>query len=409
MSQIPIAKPRATISGVQPSSIQSDLNNRRAFVIVIDACGVGDLPDSGDYGDAGANTLGHVAEAVGGLDLPVLGELGLGSIMPLVGLAPATNPVLHGKLRPLGAGKDTITGHWELMGVLSPEPMRTYSEGFPDDVLADLVRSSGRGVLCNRPYSGTAVIDDFGEEHLASGDLIVYTSADSVMQIAAHEEVVPRDELHDICAQAREIMQGDHTVGRVIARPFIGKPGEFQRTDGRRDFAVQPPARSYLQEVQEAGLEVHAVGKIGQVFTKVGISAEHAGATNAVAIASTTKLIEELDTGLVFTNLVETDQVYGHRNDPEGFYGALREIDTTVGEWLKKLDPQRDLLIITADHGCDPTTPGTDHTREHAPLLASFAGHRGRRHDGDFADVGASALNWLTGGSVAEIPGKSFI
>jgi phosphopentomutase len=381
---------------------------RRAFVIVIDACGAGELPDSGDYGDAGTNTLGHVAEAAGGLDLPVMASLGLGNIMPLVGVTPAEEPVVHGRLHPLGPGKDTITGHWELMGVVTPVALRTYPDGFPDEVIAALSGATGRGVLCNRPYSGTEVIDDFGEQHLATGDLIVYTSADSVLQIAAHEAVVPLDELYEACAAARAIMTGEHAVGRVIARPFRGEPGRFERTEGRRDLALDPPSRSYLEELQAAGVPVHTVGKIGQVFNGVGVDEQHKGSTNAAAMAAIGGLIDALDGGFVFANLVETDQVFGHRNDVEGFHGALREIDAAVGEWLPRLDPERDMLVITADHGVDPTHPGTDHTREHVPLLARFAGHGGRRHDGPFADVGASVLRWLAGRDAPELPGAPF-
>jgi phosphopentomutase len=381
---------------------------KRAFVIVIDACGVGELPDAADYGDAGTNTLGHLAEAAGGLDLPVLQGLGLGDIMPLVGVQPSPERVVHGRLHPLGPGKDTITGHWELMGVVTPVPLRTYPEGFPDDVIDQLHDASGRGILCNRPYSGTAVIDDFGERHLATGDLIVYTSADSVLQIAAHIDEVPTAELYAVCAAAREIMSGEHAVGRVIARPFRGAPGAFERTDGRKDLALPPPARSYMDELQAAGVPVHTVGKIGQVFDGVGVDVQHKGATNAAALSATAGLIDSLDGGFVFTNLVETDQVFGHRNDVPGYHRALKAIDAEVGEWLPRLDPARDLLVITADHGCDPTTPGTDHTREHAPLLARFDGHGGRRHDGAFADVGASVLRWLTDREAA-LPGTPFL
>ena len=381
---------------------------RRAFVIVLDACGAGDLPDSADYGDAGANTLGHVAEVAGGLDLPVLQRLGLGSALALRGCPPAEQPVLHGRLHPLGPGKDTITGHWELMGAITPVPLRTYPDGFPADVIEQLRDATGRGVLCNRPYSGTAVIDDFGEEHLRTGDLIVYTSADSVLQIAAHDAEVPQAELYAACAAAREIMSGEHAVGRVIARPFKGPPGAFARTDGRKDFALDPPGRSYLDELRADGIPVHTVGKIGSVFNHVGVDHEHPGADNPVAIRETTRLMDELDGGFVFANLVETDQVYGHRGDVEGFHAALQAIDVAVASWLERLDPARDLLVITADHGCDPTTPGTDHTREHVPLLAAFAGHEGRRHDGPFADVGASVLRWLSGRDAA-LPGSSFL
>ena len=380
----------------------------RAFVVVIDACGAGELPDSGDYGDAGANTLAHVAEAAGGLELPVLTGLGLGNIMPLRGAPPAADPVVHGRLHPLGPGKDTITGHWELMGVITPVALRTYPDGFPDEIIDALRAATGRGVLCNRPYSGTEVIDDFGAEHMRTGDLIVYTSADSVLQIAAHEDVVPLEELYAACAAARKIMTGEHAVGRVIARPFRGEPGSFKRTEGRRDMALDPPGRSYLQELQADGIAVHTVGKIGQVFNGVGVDEQHKGSTNAAAIAATGELIRELDDGFVFANLVETDQVFGHRNDVLGFHGALKEIDVAVGEWLGNLDPERDMLVLTADHGCDPTTPGTDHTREHVPLLARFAGHGGTRHDGPFSDVGASVLKWLTNRD-APLPGTPFV
>jgi phosphopentomutase len=381
---------------------------KRAFVIVIDACGAGELPDSADYGDAGTNTLGHLAEAAGGLDLPVLQGLGLGDVMPLAGVAPSPERVVHGRLHPLGPGKDTITGHWELMGVVTPRALRTYPDGFPDEILDQLIDGTGRGILCNKPYSGTAVIDDFGEQHLATGNLIVYTSADSVLQIAAHVDEVPPAELYAACAAAREIMSGEHAVGRVIARPFRGAPGAFERTQGRKDLALPPPGRSYMDELQAAGVPVHTVGKIGQVFDGVGVDVQHKGPTNAAALAATAELIDSLEGGFVFTNLVETDQVYGHRNDVPGYHGALKAIDAEVGEWLERLDPARDLLVITADHGCDPTTPGTDHTREHVPLLARFEGHEGRRHDGPFADVGASVLRWLTDRDAA-LPGTPFL
>ena len=381
---------------------------RRAFVVVLDACGAGALPDAADYGDAGANTLGHVSEVAGGLDLPVMERLGLGSIIPLVGVSPASNPVLHGRLHAQGPGKDTTAGHWELMGVVAERAAPTYPDGFPPQVVERVKELSGRGVLCNRPYNGLTVIEDYGAEHVATGDLIVYTSADSVLQIAAHVDVLPERELQELCRAVREVMHGQHAVGRVIARPFDGTPGTFERTAGRRDFALPPPSRSYLQAVQDARLPVHAVGKVSDVFAGVGVDAKHAGADNATAIASTTALMRGLDDGLVFANLVETDQVYGHRGDVPGFHGALRRIDAAVGEWLELVDPARDMLVLTADHGCDPTTPGSDHTREHAPLIARFEGHGGRRHDGPLADVGASVLRWLTGGDEPALPGRPF-
>jgi phosphopentomutase len=383
--------------------------SRRAFVVVLDACGAGALPDAADYGDEGTNTLGHIAEAAGGFKLPVLGRLGLGCALPLAGVPVAPAPVLHGRLHPLGPGKDTTTGHWELMGVVTPAPLRTYPDGFPAEIVDALRDATGRGVLLNAPYNGLAAIEDYGERHLQTGDLIVYTSADSVLQIAAHVDEMPPAELYAACAAAREIMRGEHTVGRVIARPFRGEPGAFERTNGRRDLSIEPPGRSYLEELRADGVPVHSVGKVKQVFADVGVDRGHPGATNAEAIASTERLIEELDGGLVFANLVETDQVYGHRGDVEGFHGALQRIDAAVGGWLERLDPARDLLVLTADHGCDPTTPGSDHTREHAPLLARFEGDGGRRHDGPLADVGASVLRWIAGRDAGDLPGTSFL
>ena len=381
---------------------------RRAFVVVADACGAGALPDAEDYGDAGANTLAHVAEAVGGLEVPVLGALGLGSILRLQGVAPAQEPALHGRLGAAGPGKDSTTGHWELMGAIAPAPLPTYPDGFPDEVVHALERTTGRRVLCNRPYNGIAVIEDFGAEHLRDGALIVYTSADSVLQIAAHVERVSERELHEICAAARGVMRGEHGVGRVIARPFSGEPGAFRRTEGRHDFSLSPPGRTYLQELQDAGVPVHAVGKVRDLFAGEGIDHAHPGATNARALAEMGRLVDGLHRGLVFANLVETDQIYGHRKDVEGFHRALREIDGAVGGWLAALRPG-DLLVVTADHGCDPTAAHSDHTREYVPLLARFDGDGGRRHDGALADVGASVLRWLTGRRAADLPGTAFV
>jgi phosphopentomutase len=381
---------------------------RRALVVVLDACGVGALPDAADYGDAGTNTLAHLAEAVGGLRLRQLQALGLGSILPLVGVAPATLPALHGRLHPLGAGKDSTTGHWELMGLVAAAPPPTYPQGFPPEVVAQVERLSGRPVLCNAPGDGLAVLEQFGGEALERGALVVYTSQDSVLQVAAHEAVVPPAELYEICAAVRAVMTGEHAVGRVIARPFAGAPEAFDRTPHRRDFALAPPSPSYLDALREASVPVHAVGKVAQLFAGAGIDESHAGATNAEAIASTTALLREHVEGFVFTNLIETDQVYGHRKDVEGFHAALREIDAAVGEWRALLRPD-DLLILTADHGCDPLHAGTDHTREHAPLLALFDGHGGRRHDGPLADVGASVLRWLAGREAPDLPGRSLL
>jgi len=384
------------------------VSGRRAFVVVLDACGVGELPDAADYGDAGSNTLAHLAEAVGGLHLPVLQRLGLGSIIPIEGVAPADAPVVHGRLAPLGPGKESTTGHWELMGVVPQHPLPTYPDGFPPDVVAALQDATGLRFCCNRPFSGTEVLDAYGPHQLETGEVILYTSADSVLQLAAHVDVLDEPALYAACEVARAVMTGDHAVGRVIARPFDGEPGAFHRREGRRDYAVPPPGHSYLEELQADGVPVHAVGKVRDLFAGVGIDVKHAAATNESGIAATTELVASLDTGLAFTNLIETDQVYGHRHDVEGFHQALQAIDAAVGEWLALLRPG-DLLVLTADHGVDPTASYTDHTRQHAPLLASFEGHDGRRHDGPLADVGASVLRWLNGRDAPALPGTPFV
>jgi len=379
--------------------------SRRAFVVVLDACGVGALPDAAEYaGDEGSNTLVHLAEDVGGLDLPNLGRLGLGSIVPLLGVPPAAAPVVHGRLHPLGPGKESTTGHWELMGVVPQAPLPTYPDGFPPDVVATLERVTGLRFCANKPASGTEVIEEWGPHHLRTGEVILYTSADSVLQLAAHRDVLSEDDLRAACAAAREVV----SVGRVIARPFEGEPGAFRRTEGRKDFSLVPPARSYLDELQAAGVPVHAVGKVRDLFAGVGIDEYHPAATNARGIEAIGELVSGLDAGLAFANLVETDQVYGHRHDVEGFHAALREIDAAVGEWLTELRDD-DLLVLTADHGVDPHAPHTDHTREYAPLLAAFGGQDGRRHDGPLADVGASVLKWLAGREAQALPGTPFV
>jgi phosphopentomutase len=380
---------------------------RRAVVVVLDAVGAGALPDAADYGDAGTNTLGHLAELAGGLELPNLQRLGLGSILPLRGVAPAVAPVLHGRLHPLGPGKDSTTGHWELMGVVARTPRPTYPDGFPPEIVATIEQASGRRVVCNAPNDGLSAIEQHGMEALEDGALIVYTSQDSVLQIAAHVDALPVAELHRLCARVRRVMVGEHAVGRVIARPFDGPPGAFERTHDRRDFSLPPTGRSHLDELREAGVETHAVGKVGQLFAG-GFDVQHRGATNAEAIDSTTELLTHLDRGFVFTNLIETDQVYGHRKDVAGFHRALQEIDAAVARWEALLRPG-DLLVLTADHGCDPAHAGTDHTREHAPLLARFDCDGGRRHDGPLADVGASVLRWLAGRDAPALPGTPFV
>jgi phosphopentomutase len=292
------------------------------------------------------------------------------------------------------------------MGVVLERALPTYPDGFPAEVTERLERASGHSFICNRAEDGFTAIARFGAEHLRTGALILYTSQDSVLQLAAHVERLAPAELYRACEAARAAMAGEHGVGRVIARPFTGPQGAFQRTPGRRDFSLRPPARSYLQELRAAGVEVHGVGKIGDLFAGVGISRSHPGATNAQALASVGELLEELEGGLVFANLIETDQLYGHRKDVHGFHAALRAVDAALASWLPRLGGE-DLLVVTADHGVDPAALHTDHTREYAPLLARFAGDGGRHHDGPLADVGASALWWLAGATAA-LPGDSF-
>jgi phosphopentomutase len=304
------------------------------------------------------------------------------------------------------------------MGVVLNRPLPTYPEGFPPEVIERLVQAMGREVICNRPYNGIAAIEDFGAEHLRTGALILYTSQDSVLQLAAHIERVSAAELYSACAAARAAMSGEHAVGRVIARPFTGAVGSFERTEGRRDFAIAPPGRSYLEELVDAGVEVHGVGKIRDLFAGAGVSCSHVGASNAQALASVDALLAELERGLVFANLIETDQIYGHRKDVRGFAAALGELDAHVAGLVAGLR-EHDLLILTADHGVDPSHAGTDHTREYAPLLAitgemarrrgAGAGFAGARHDGPLAGVGATVLHWLTGAEAHELPGESFI
>lgn len=397
------------------------MRGRRAIVLVLDGCGAGALPDAQEYGDAGTNTLAHVATAVGGLRVPTLQALGLGCVAPIDGVPPVRNPVVHGRLHPLGPGKDSIGGHWELMGVVLERALPTYGDGFPPQVVRALEAATGRAMLCNRPDDGLSAIAAFGAEHLRTGALILYTSQDSVLQLAAHVERVPPRELYEACAAAREAMRGEHAVGRVIARPFAGGEGSFERTRGRRDYALRPPARGHLQALQDAGVEVHGVGKVHDLFAGVGVSHSHPGASNAQALRSVGELMDELEAGLIFANLIETDQVYGHRKDVRGFAAALGAVDEALAGLLARLR-ERDLLVVTADHGVDPAHPGTDHTREHAPLLAltgAMARERTRgagrscagtaRHDGPLADVGASVLRWLAGVDAPALPGRPFV
>jgi phosphopentomutase len=381
--------------------------SRRAFVVTLDACGAGALPDAAAYGDEGASTLQHLAELTGGLRVPALAQLGLGAIVPIRGVESAIPTAVHGRLAPLGPGKDSATGHWELMGCPAPAPPPTYPDGFPPEVIARLEAATGRRFCCNRPYNGIEAIERFGAHHLATGEIILYTSQDSVLQLAAHAEVLASAELHALCAAVRAEMRGEHAVARVIARPFRGAPGAFERTAGRRDFAVEPPGRTHLDLLAEAEVPVHGVGKIRDLFAGRGVGVHHPAADNAEALAATTALLAGPGEGLVFTNLIDTDQVHGHRKDVEGFHAALRAIDAAVAGWLPRLGAG-DLLVLTADHGCDPAAPHTDHTREHVPLLATGPTVASRRHDGAMADVGATAFRWLTGREATELPGRAF-
>ncbi|MGH3025554.1 MAG: phosphopentomutase, partial [Gaiellaceae bacterium] len=360
----------------------------RACVIVLDAVGVGALPDTAELGDEGSDTLGNVARAVGGLDLPTLEALGLGNIAPLEGCAPQPGaPAIAGRLLERSKGKDTTTGHWELMGIVTPQAMPTYPLGFPDDVIDPFMNRTGRGVLGNKPASGTEIIQELGEEHQKTGKWIVYTSADSVFQIAAHEETVPLEELYDACRVAREILTGKHAVGRVIARPFNGGPGAYERTPNRHDFSLQPKQPNYLSLVRAKGHKVYGVGKIGDIFAHHDIDEEFPTKSNVEGIQRTEELLRTVDDGFIFTNLVETDSLWGHRNDPVNFHRCLQDFDRRLPDILDALRPG-DLLIITSDHGCDPTTPSTDHSREHALLLAYVEGKNaaGKLHaEGEFA------------------------
>lgn len=376
-------------------------------VVTLDACGVGALPDATEYGDAGASTLPHLAQAVGGLDLPVLGALGLGAILPVAGVPAGEPSAIFGRLAPLGPGKDSTAGHWELMGRPAAAMPPTYPAGFPADVVARLEAVTGRRFCCNRPYNGLDAVEDFGAHHLQTGELILYTSQDSVAQVAGHPDVIFEPELHAVCAAIREVMRGEHAVGRVIARPFVGVPGAFERTSGRRDYAVEPPGPTALDVLARAGVPVHGVGKIRDLFAGRGVTARHPAAGNAEAIGVTDRLLAEISSGLIFTNLIDTDQVYGHRKDVEGFHGALRRIDAAVAGWLDVLR-EGDLLVLTADHGCDPAASHTDHTREYVPLLATGPGIAPRRHDGAMADVGATVLRRLLGAAEPALPGTPF-
>ena len=384
----------------------------RACVIVLDAVGAGELPDADQYGDEGSNTLANVAKAVGGLDLPNMEALGLGNVEPLEGCPPQPGaPAVAGRLLERSKGKDTTTGHWEMMGIVTAQAFPTYPHGFPHDVIDPFMHRTGRGVIGNKAASGTEIIQELGQEHQETGKWIVYTSADSVFQIAAHEDTVRLDGLYEACKIAREILTGKHAVGRVIARPFTGEPGNYVRTPNRHDFSLEPRRPNYLSLVRDAGATVHGVGKIGDIFAGQDIDESHPTKSNVDGITQTEKLLRELDDGLIFTNLVETDMLWGHRNDPENFHRCLQDFDRRLPDLLDALRPN-DLLILTSDHGCDPTTPSTDHSREYALLLAYVAGRNaaGLVHEGEFADVGATVNAWLKGKAPSRgIPGQPIL
>jgi phosphopentomutase len=367
---------------------------KRIFLVVMDSVGIGEAPDSEKFNDKGSNTLGHIADHRGGLKMPNMEKLGLGNINEIKGIEKVEKPLAHyTKMQEASNGKDTMTGHWEIMGLHIEQPFRTFPEGFPKELVEELEKKTGRKIIGNKPASGTEIMEELGEEHTKSGALIVYTSADSVLQIAAHEEVVPLDELYHICEIAREItLREEYMVGRVIARPFIGKPGKFERTANRHDYALKPFGRTVMNELKDSGFDVIALGKISDIYDGEGV-------TKAVRTNSNSdgmdKLLDsqEIDfTGLSFLNLVDFDAVFGHRRDPQGYGDALEEYDERLQEVLSRLK-EDDLLLITADHGNDPVHHGTDHTREYVPLLAYYKGIQVGKEipiRKTFADVGAT-------------------
>lgn len=342
---------------------------KRVIIIVLDSAGIGELPDAAEYGDEGSNTLGNIAAAVPGFSLPNLEKLGLGNIDGIVGFKAAEEPLgCFGKMAERSVGKDTTTGHWELAGITLRKPFPVYPEGFPGDLVERFEKAIGTKTLGNYPASGTVIIKELGQQHVMTGYPIIYTSADSVFQIAAHEDVIPVQRLYEICRTAREILTGEHAVGRVIARPFTGSDGNYTRTANRRDFSLEPPEKTLLDHVKEAGLEVKAVGKIDDIFAGRGITQSIHVKNNMEGVDKTIGFIKERFSGLIFANLVDFDMYYGHRNDPEGYARALEEFDGRVPEIIDTMARQ-DILFITADHGCDPTTVSTDHSREYVPLL----------------------------------------
>jgi phosphopentomutase len=381
---------------------------KRAAIIVLDGVGIGEAPDARAYGDVGSDTLGNVARKVGGLKLPNLERLGLGNIRKLDGVKLAANATgAWGLMHPASAGKDSTTGHWEISGVVLEKAFPTFPKGFPREVLEAFASRTGRGVIGNVVSSGTAVIDRFAEEQKKSGAWIVYTSADSVFQIAAHEKVIPLQELYAACEMAREMLVPPYNVSRVIARPFDGETGSYARTSNRRDYSIQPPAETLLDTLERDGIPRYGVGKVDDLFAGRGIEARHTS-SNAEGIRLVREWLESAESGFLFANLVDFDQLYGHRNDVAGFNRALVEFDDALPSLLSALK-EEDLLFITADHGNDPTTPSTDHARENVPLLMAGPGVRptslGARKT--FADLGATVGEWM--GVAYRGKGESFL
>ena len=371
----------------------------RAIIIVLDSAGIGEMPDAGEYGDAGANTLGHIAAAVEGFSLPNMEKMGLGNIAPLKGVPPSPSPSGgYGKLSEESHGKDTTVGHWEIAGLVSSIPFPVYPDGFPSDLVEAFEKKIGRKTLGNYAASGTDIIRDLGEEHVKTGSPIIYTSADSVFQIAAHEDVIPLEELYTICRQARELLQGEHGVARVIARPFIGEPGKFERTAHRHDFSFIPPSDTLLDVLTRRGFKTYGVGKIYDIFAGKGVSETVSIEDNQDGVDKTLDALKQDGFSLVFTNLVDFDMKYGHRRDIPGYGKALMDFDERVPEILGALRPE-DMLFITADHGCDPSyTIHTDHTREYIPLLVNGPEIKAGVNleiRGSFADIAQTIAEYL--------------
>ncbi|MGB8956296.1 MAG: phosphopentomutase, partial [Tumebacillaceae bacterium] len=336
----------------------------RVVFLVLDSVGIGAMHDAEEYGDVGSNTIGNIAKVVGGLSIPNLERLGLGKIAPLQGVSADVAAIgNYGKMAELSAGKDTTNGHWEMMGIKLDKPLPTYPDGFPPEIMDEFERRTGRKTIGNKPASGTEIIKELGDEHVRTGYPIIYTSADSVFQIAAHEEVIPLEELYNMCKIARELLVGEHAVGRVIARPFIGSEGNYSRTANRHDYS-RDFGRTVLNEMDEKGLTVMGIGKIYDIYGGSGVNGKVGTKNNMDGVDKTIEQMKQVEKGLIFTNLVDFDALYGHRNDPEGFAKAIDDFDKRLPEILDSLR-EDDLLILTADHGCDPTHPGTDHTREY--------------------------------------------